>query len=86
MSVRYANPAVSKFPRVAPHLKHIVVKSGVLTTANAFVYLAAQGMQDRELSFLRLSSEPDDLLRDLAGNAFTANVVATFLLAGLLAI
>ena len=86
MSVRYANLAVNKFPCVAPHSKYIIVKSGVLTTANAFVYLAVQGIQDRELSFLRLSSEPDDLLRDLAGNAFTANVVAIFLLAGLLAI
>ena len=83
MSIRFGSIHFDKFPCLTPGAKYIIIKSGRLYRASAFTHLALQGLQSRELSKLRLASESERLLTDLAGNAFTANVIAIFLLAGL---
>lgn len=84
MSIRFGNIGFDKFPCLTPDSKYVMVKDGQLSVMSSLAFLALQGIQSRELTFSRLSSEADRLLRDLAGNAFTANVVAIFLLAGLI--
>ncbi len=58
--------------------------SGKARLASGFVVLAMQGIQHREIQAFGLATEDDKLLRNLAGNAFTANIIAAFLLAGML--
>jgi site-specific DNA-cytosine methylase len=58
--------------------------SGKARLASGFVVLAMQGIQRREIQAFGLATEDDKLLRNLAGNAFTANIIAAFLLAGML--
>ncbi len=57
---------------------------GKARLANGFVVMAMQGIQCKEIQIFNLAQEEDKLLRDLAGNAFTANIIASFLLAGML--
>jgi hypothetical protein len=57
---------------------------GKARLASGFVVLAMQGIQCREVHAFNLAGEDDKLMRDLAGNAFTANIIAAFLLAGML--
>jgi hypothetical protein len=45
--------------------------------------LAMQGVQVKEVKQFGFHEEREPLLRNLSGNAFTANILAAFLLAGL---
>ncbi len=84
MSVRFGNIGFDVCPCVTPGENFVISQGGKLSAASGLTFLALQGVQTKEVRFLRALSESDSLLRDLAGNAFTANVIAIFLLAGLL--
>jgi hypothetical protein len=47
--------------------------------------LALQGVQGQEVHSFKLGATKGPFLQELAGKAYTANIVAAFLLAGLLA-
>ena len=84
MSVGFGGKvSIGKFPCLTPEAKYVLVQNGKLRVVSSFEYLALQGLQARELSFLNIAAEQDRLLRNLAGNAFTTNIIAIFLLAGL---
>jgi site-specific DNA-cytosine methylase len=72
------------FPCVTPSMEYVILEAGKARLASGFVVLAMQGIQRKEISAFGLATEDDKLLRDLAGNAFTANIIAAFLLAGML--
>jgi site-specific DNA-cytosine methylase len=72
------------FPCVMPSEEYVILEKGKARLANGFVVLAMQGIQRKEVQAFGLAQEDDKLLRDLAGNAFTANIIAAFLLAGML--
>ena len=57
---------------------------GKARLASGFVVMAMQGIQGKEIQIFNMGQEEDKLLHDLAGNAFTANIIASFLLAGML--
>ena len=72
------------FPCVTPKMEYLILEAGKARLASGFVVLAMQGIQRKEVQAFGLATEDDKLLRDLAGNAFTANIIAAFLLAGML--
>ena len=58
---------------------------GRVTVASGPVYLAAQGLQQGELrAFPHLANLTSAQQQDFAGNAFTANVCAAYILAAML--
>jgi hypothetical protein len=57
---------------------------GKARLASGFDVMAMQGIQRKEIQIFNMAQEEDKFLRDLAGNAFTANIIASFLLAGML--
>ena len=73
------------FPCVTPSMEYLILERGKARLASGFVVLAMQGIQRKEISAFALAEEDDKLMRDLAGNAFTANIIAALLLAGMLA-
>jgi hypothetical protein len=75
-----ANPGVGVHVGMASS----TLSRGKARLASGFVVLAMQGIQSREVQTFNLAGEDDKLMRDLAGNAFTANIIAAFLLAGML--
>lgn len=83
-SLTFATVQSKVFPCVTPSHDHIVLHAGRASKAGAFTALALQGVQAKEVRRWRLSHESDALLRDLAGNAFTANIIAAVLIAGIL--
>ena len=52
--------------------------------ANGLSILAVQGVQQEEVRSFQLEEEDDALLCDLGGNAFTANIIVAFVIAGAL--
>ncbi len=62
----------------------MIAQEGNFHNADGFTLLAMQGVQDREVRSFALQNEPSKLLSDLAGNAFAANIIAVFLIAGIL--
>jgi site-specific DNA-cytosine methylase len=72
------------FPCVTPSEEYVIMEKGKARLASGFVVMAMQGIQSKEIQIFNLKQEEDKLLRDLAGNAFTANIIASFLLAGML--
>ena len=72
------------FPCVLPTGEYVVLNKGKACKASCWAALALQGVQRRELAHKKLADEPPALLQDLAGNAFAGNVIAAFLIAGLL--
>jgi hypothetical protein len=65
-------------------MEYLILERGKARLASGFVALAMQGIQRKEISAFELAEEDDKLMRDLAGNAFTANIIAALLLAGML--
>jgi len=82
-SVTFATVQSRLFPCVTPTHDHVVLKGERAHRAGAYVALALQGIQDKEVRRWRLHEEDEALLRDLAGNAFTANTIAAVLIAGI---
>jgi site-specific DNA-cytosine methylase len=81
-SVAYARARRRTFPCVTPGQKYVILESGKARLATGLTAMALQGIQKKEVRHYQLATEHDQLLRDLAGNAFTANIAAAFLMAG----
>jgi site-specific DNA-cytosine methylase len=83
-SVDYIQVRKDMFPCVTPHMTYVISDNGQLRLASGFDALAFQGVQSREMATHKLSSETSQsLLQDLAGNAFSATILAAFLVAAM---
>jgi site-specific DNA-cytosine methylase len=82
--ISYSRVWKDKFPCVTPGMEYLIIDAGKARRANGLTMMAMQGIQNKEVQSYKLAMEDDKLLRDLAGNAFTANIIAAFLLAGAL--
>ena len=70
------------FTCVLPVHKHIIANHGVLSLADGRTCMAVQGIQGRELqAFSPLAQENTKRQQNWAGNAFTANVCAAYIMA-----
>jgi site-specific DNA-cytosine methylase len=83
-SISYSQVWQHKFPCVTPGMEYLILDHGEARLANGLTMMAMQGIQNKEVQCYKLATEDDKLLRDLAGNAFTANIIAAFLIAGAL--
>ena len=83
-SVSYMKVWKDAFPNLLPSSPFLVVSHGTPYLASGKMHLAVQGVQSAELGYMRLNALPDEKLRDLAGNAFTANVCTAVLSAAML--
>ena len=81
-SISFASVRQDIFPCVTPSDKYIILQEGRARVANGLEILAVQGIQEAEVSSFNLADEDDTLLRDLGGNAFTANIIIAFVIAG----
>ena len=72
------------FPCVTPNQRYVVLQNGKAHLASGLDVKSLQGIQRKEIAYFKMGLEDDGLLRDLAGNAFTANIIAVFLIAALL--
>ena len=61
-----------------------MLQHGVAKIAHGPLCLAVQGIGPEEQHALDLHLEEDSLLRQLAGNAFCANICVAFLIAAIL--
>ena len=82
-SIHFLTVMQDLFPCVTPRMVYAILINGQLHLANGITVLAMQGIQGTEFRNFQFGKEKCSLLRDLGGNAFTANVVAAFLIAGL---
>jgi hypothetical protein len=73
------------FPCVTPHMSYTVLTDGEVTVPGGFEALALQGLQTKEVQKFKLRDEKSSFLQDLAGNAYTANIVGAFLVPGIMA-
>ena len=83
-SVTFATVQSNIFPCVTPTHDHIVLEDGRAHKAGGYTALALQGIQSKEVRRWSLAKVQDMFMRDLAGNAFTANIIAAVLIAGML--
>ena len=81
-SLRFMSARNDVCPCVTPNMTLGVLCNSKFHIADGFTLLAMQGVQNKEIEAFNLQTEDPALLHDLAGNAFTANIVAAFLLAG----
>ena len=72
------------FPCVRPGNTYLVLEHGQPKLAHGPLCLAMQGIGKDEAEAFELLLEEDGLLRQLAGNAFCANICLVFLIAALL--
>ena len=82
-SVAYMSVRRNVFPCVTPGMAYSILRNGTPKGVDAMMLLAMQGVQVKEVKQFGFHEEREPLLRNLSGNAFTANVLAAFLLAGL---
>ena len=75
-----------RFPCLTPGNKYIILEQGTLHVTNGPMKLAVQWIGGKEARAFRLRGIDDTTLREMAGNAFTANVCCAFLIATLLVI
>lgn len=85
-SIKFCSVLADRFPCVTPQGTFVVMQQGQAHIASGFDCLALQGVQQPEVARWNLHDEDQGLLQNLAGNSFTANVLAAVLLAGLSAI
>ena len=83
-SVGWLSITSNKFPCLRPGNKYLVLQHGVAKIADGCLCLAIQGIGPEEQTALNLHQEQDALLRQLAGNAFCANICLAFLVASIL--
>lgn len=62
------------FPNLVPSSPFVVIRAGKPRLASGLLCLALQGVQSSEVEFMGVGDMPDEKQRDIAGNAFTANV------------
>ena len=72
------------FPCLLPEKRYLVSEQGKLKIAQGPLCLAMQGVGTDEANAFDLLLEEDGFLRQLAGNAFCANICLVFLVAALL--
>lgn len=82
-SVHFMSVRSDQFPCVCPQMTYAILREKQVKLADGFTLLAMQGIQPQEVHHFKLASESDCLLRDFAGNAFTANILCAHLMAGL---
>ena len=83
-SVAWVSVVKDMFPCIRPGNSYLVLEDGVPKLASGPTCLAMQGIGSDEAESAGLLLEEDALLRDLAGNAFCANICLVFLVAALL--
>ena len=83
-SISFASVRPDIFPCVTPSHKYVILQKGQARMANGLSILAVQGVQQEEVRSFQLEEEDDALLCDLGGNAFTANIIVAFVIAGAL--
>ena len=82
-SVGWLSLARDMFPCIRPGNSYMVLDQGKPKLAPGTLCLALQGIGRDEAAALQLLQEEDCLLRQLAGNAFCANICLVFLMAAL---
>ena len=82
-SVGWMSVARGLFPCVTPSKKYLLLSHGQPRVADGSLCLAVQGIGPWEADAFNLNAEAEVLQRDLAGNAFSANVCFAFLVAAL---
>ena len=85
-SLRFMSVRSDIFPCVTPHMSYAILQDRQLRGVTGVEALALQGIQTKEVRAFKFDTTKSNSakLQDLAGNAFTANVVAAFLVTGLL--
>ena len=83
-SVGWLSVAKDMFPCIRPGNSYLVLEEGRPKLANGPLCLAMQGIGRVEADAFGLLLEEDGLLRQLAGNAFCANICLVFLVGALL--
>ena len=83
-SVGWLSVTRDMFPCVRPGNSYLVLEHGQPKIANGPLSLAVQGIGTDEANAFELLLEEDNLLRSLAGNAFSANICLVFFVATLL--
>ena len=85
-SLRFMSVRSDIFPCVTPHMSYAILQDRQLRGVTGVEALALQGIQTKEVRTFKFDTAKSNSakLQDLAGNAFTANVVAAFLVTGLL--
>jgi hypothetical protein len=82
-SINFLSVQQGLFPCVTPHMAYAILDHGQVSLAGGVAILAMQGVQLREFHQFSFGREKNALLKDLGGNAFTGNIIAAFLIAGL---
>jgi hypothetical protein len=82
-SVSWMGVTRNAFPCVTPQMAYILLDNGIPKAVDGILLLALQGIQKKEVQRFKLNAEKDALLRNLSGNAFTANILAACILAAL---
>ena len=80
-SVRFLKIGRHLSPCIQPGMACVCAQDGHRQRTTGLQNLAFQGLQKSEVAAFNLAAESDVLLRDFAGNAFTANILAAFVLA-----
>ena len=75
---------VNCFSTVTPTNQHLVLTKGHAVIPSGRLFLALQGIQEKEFKFMALGKLSETLQQDVAGNAFTANVCIVVILSALL--
>ncbi len=83
-SVSFMQVRQQAFPTVQPKMQYAILRKGSLEHVHGLHILAAQGIQPKEVEALGVHEEASSFLQDLGGNAITANILAAYLLAGLI--
>jgi site-specific DNA-cytosine methylase len=82
-SINFMSARRSVFPCATPGMSYVLLDHGVPQMADGITLLALQGVQRKEVCHFKLHLERGSLLKNLSGNAFTSNILAAFILAGL---
>ena len=83
-SIHWMSVAEGMFPCIRPTNQYLILDHGEAKVADGNLCLALQGIGTREAAAFKLGLESDSLKRDLAGNAFCANICCAMMVAALL--
>jgi len=80
-SVGWMGLRLNSFPCVRPGKKYLVLAGARAMVPSTWQLIALQGIQAQEIEAFALEGIPSNLVGDFAGNMFSTNVVAAFVLA-----
>ena len=83
-SIHWMSVAEGMFPCIRPTNQYLILDHGEAKVADGNLCLALQGIGTKEAAAFKLGQESDSLKRDLAGNAFCANICCAMMVAALL--